>query len=65
MWAKLHRSDMHTKISHRNKYVLLYRVVQEFVYTYCSFFMSQIGMKFRCAFKLHRSDLNTEINHCI
>ena len=62
---KLYRSDLHTKISHRIQYILFYRALEEFEYTYCSFLMTQIGTKFRYVFKLHWSDLNAKISHRI
>ena len=43
---KLHRSDLHKKISHRIQYILFYRALQEFESIYCSFLMTQIGKKF-------------------
>ena len=62
---KLHRSDLHTKVTHRIQYILFYRALQEFEYIYCSFLMTKIGTKFWCVFKLYRSDLHTKISHRI
>ena len=62
---KLHRSDLHTKISHPIQYILLYKALQEFEYIYYSFLITQIGTKFRYVFKLHRSNLHTKISHHI
>ena len=62
---KLHRSDLHTKISHLIQYILFYRALQEFEYIYCSILMTQTRTKFWYVFKLHRSDLRTKISHRI
>ena len=62
---KLHRYDLHSKISYRIQYILLRRALQEFECIYWSFLMIQIGMKFRYFFQLYRSDLRSKISHRI
>ena len=44
---QLHRSDLHTKISHRIQHIF-FKALQKFEYIniYCSFLITQIGMKF-------------------
>ena len=55
---KLHRSDLHTKISFHVQHIIFYKSLEKFEYIniYCSFLMTQIGTKFWYVFKLHRSD---------
>ena len=59
---RLHRSDLHAKISHRIHHINFYRPLQKYedINIYCSFLMTQIGTKY-----ITKCEDNFKIMSCI